>query len=162
MELHVGDSSIWNPQQYVPIYLGEIGKPQTIYWQLGGWCSSSYSSIYMYIHDYRSAEPYTDEQYLRTVAHEMGHVFGIDDGYPDVDDPLFFENLFGVTQRPDAKDIIDDDDVMRYNLDLLNISNVDIGMLICAYLTWKQQAYADYWMHNQSIYIDYINQGGKE
>lgn len=96
----------------------------------------------------------------------MGHVFGIDDGYPDK--PSFVKDLalksIGITHptyRPDAYDlgILDEDDVMRYQFDRLNISNTDIAMMILAYSQDEFQSFADYTGHKKS---EYFSQGGKE
>lgn len=115
----------------------------------------------MYKTDSRNGYVFSDEEYARTMTHEMGHVFGIDDGYKDKDDPNFIENIFGITKRPDASDLglIDEDDVMLYQYNMLNISNADIGMLILAYSNNKFQSYANYTGHQKSKYFE---QEGKQ
>ncbi|MBD5549643.1 MAG: hypothetical protein HDQ96_00465 [Lachnospiraceae bacterium] len=65
------------------------------------------------------------------------------------------------TYRPDAYNlgILDEDDIMRYQYDRLNISNTDIAMLILAYSQNEFQSFADYTGHKKS---EYFSQEGKE
>ena len=81
---------------------------------------------------------------------EMGHVFGIGDGYPD-----------SSVGRPDANKLglIDYEDVMEIHHNKLKISNIDIGMLILAYSSDEYQVFADYAGYKQS---QYFHQEGKK
>lgn len=156
VNVHEGESSFWDSQKYIKIYLEDnFNTPHTNY---GGhpWSCPSDCTIYMYRWDPRNDIPYTDEQYARTMTHEMGHVFGIDDGYEDKS-----KIMNGETKRPDAADLglIDTDDVMRSQFMKLNVSNTDIGMLILAYSNYEFQSYADYTGHTKSQYFE---QEGKE
>ena len=157
VNVHEGDSSFWNSQKYIKIYLEEnFDIPHT---NFGGhpWNCPSDCTIYMYRWDPRNDLPYPEEEYARTITHEMGHVFGIDDGYEDTS---------GKTTRPDAYKlkVIDEYDVMRSQFKMLNVSNTDIGMLILAYSDYEYQSYADY---TRSDYTSrtkskYFEQEGKE
>lgn len=118
------------------------------------WSNSSNKLVYVPKRDPRVEDPYTEGKYVRTFTHEMGHVFGIGDGYAD-------PNAQPGIYRPDASDLglIDADDVMVRQFDRLNISNTDIAMLILAYSQDEFQSFADYTGHKQS---SYFNQEGKE
>lgn len=168
VNVYEGDSSISDSQKYVKLYLetGE-GVPNT------GPADKSYSNssdreLHMYRVDSRKdpqtgliqKNTYSDDEYARTVSHEMGHAFGIGDGYKDKRPLKWYEKIGGVTRRPDASKLglIDDDDIMRYQFDRLNISNTDIGMLILAYQNDEWQSFADYTGHKQS---EYFHQEGK-
>lgn len=110
----------------------------------------------MYNKDPRNPYPYTDEEYVRTITHEMGHVFGIDDGY--IDSNKQYQDLIGVTRRPDAQNLglIEGDDIMRSQFSRWNISSADIAMFILAYANDEFQSYADYTHHKQ---LKYFGQG---
>lgn len=109
----------------------------------------------MYSIDSRGPYVYSDDEFTRTVSHEMGHAFGVGDGYKDKRDLKWYERILGTTRRPDAFDLnlIDEDDVMRYQFDRLNISSTDIGMLILAYSQDEYQSFADYTGFKKSVYF---------
>jgi len=99
-----------------------------------------------------------DDAYEWTVAHEMGHVFGIDDAYSDPTKLNWFEKwwdkLWGITQRPDAVRIVGKNDIMRYQFNGINISRYDIEMLLQAYSSGDFQSYFNYTGHKRSVCID--------
>lgn len=158
VNVHEGDGSLWDSQKYVEIHFESDILPEnkqqpiTRYykWSLpiqAEWSISGRKVIYMYNKHYVDEFPYTDEQYLRTITHEMGHVFGIDDGY-------------SLGPRKIDSGIISENDIMNYQYNKLEISSQDIGMLIVAYTIGTFQAYADYGKRKQSDYIK--NQKEKE
>lgn len=153
VNIHEGESGFWESQKYLSIYLWEKGVPTT-FRGVFDWSNSSTKAIYMFNRDLRNESPYSDLEYERTITHEMGHVFGIDDGYGDEQNIL--EKILGITVRPDAYElgIIDEDDVMHNAFGTLNISSTDIEMLILAYFTDSKQFYTDYSGHKKSSCID--------
>lgn len=156
INIYERNSNLGSSQRYIKIYLeNEAGIPRTRC-KSAKWSVSSSKIIKMYNVDSRTNHRFSMEEYERTITHEMGHVFGIEDGYKGAK-PNFWQNIFGITTRPDAYElgIIDKDDVMRYHYDRLNISNIDIGMLILAYWEGKHQSYADYTGHKQSNYFNH-------
>lgn len=158
VNVHEGDSSIWDSQKYVKIYLKKGNGVSNTSYGLD-WSNTTSKTIKMYRGDSRDDRVYTDDEYTRTVTHEMGHVFGIGDGYGV--DPNWLEDRLGITTRQDAADLglIDRDDVMRKPHNNLNISNTDIGMLILAYSDNEHQSYTDFTGNKQSRYFE---QEGKE
>lgn len=111
--------------------------------------------------DSRTGRTFSDEKYVRVISHEMGHVFGVGDGYKD-DTPLSKEEKEqGVVRRPDAYNsgLIDEDDVMKYEYNRLNISDADIGLLILAYWEDEHQSFTEFTGHKQS---KYFQRGGKQ
>ena len=86
---------------------------------------------------------------------EMGHVFGIGDGYPDTRPLNELEKEQGVIRRPDASELglLDRDDIMVSQFGRLNISNTDIAMLILAYWGDEHQSFTNYTGHKQSKYF---------
>ncbi|MBD5549642.1 MAG: hypothetical protein HDQ96_00460 [Lachnospiraceae bacterium] len=82
VNVHEGDSSIWEPRKYVIINLEEKNGISHTNYEWGVWRNTSGRTIHMYRIDSRKGYVFSDEQY-ETITHEMGHVFGIDDGYKD-------------------------------------------------------------------------------
>ncbi len=156
VNVHEGNAFFWNSQKYVTVDLAvEDGIPRTSH--RGEWSNNSDRTIHMHRVDSRNGITFSDEKYVRTISHEMGHVFGIGDGYADPEaDPNADLGIY----RPDAHSLglIDRDDVMRRQFSRLNISNTDIGMLILAYWENAHQSFSDYTGHKQS---QYFKQGGK-
>ena len=160
VNVHEGNAFFWNSQKYVTVDLAvEDGIPRTSH--RGEWSNNSDRTIHMHRVDSRVDYMFPDEEYVRTISHEMGHVFGIGDGYRDKRPLSDEEKKQGVIRRPDASELglIDDDDVMVSQFSRRNISNTDIGMMILAYWEDAHQSFSDYTGHKQS---QYFKQEGKQ
>lgn len=94
--------------------------------------------------DYNGGKDYTEDEYGRTVAHEFGHILGLDDAY-------------GGGSRPDAKVTIEvpdngwlKGDIMRNNG---YVTPNDIEMVWEAWKTNMWQYFQDYDGHIKSSVI---------
>ena len=160
VSVNVHEKNMFSPllHRYIKINLEEgDGIPRTSH-GVGDWSNTSDRTIFMHRVDSRVNYTFSDEEYVRTISHEMGHVFGIGDGYADPDaDPKAPPGIY----RPDASklNLVDADDVMVSQYNRMNISNTDIGMLILAYWEDAHQSFADYTGHTQS---QYFKQEGKQ
>jgi len=112
----------YDPQNYMNIYL----KDQAGRANRSAWCNATPSNpgqVIMYTHHSQGGK--RDKQdFEQTITHEMGHVFGIDDGYPADD----FE--IKVDRRPRASILKDDDIMVNNHAKNAIISDIDIQMIL--------------------------------
>ena len=160
VSVNVHEKNMFSPilHRYIKISLEEgDGIPRANH-GVGEWSNTSDRTIFMHRVDSRVNYTFSDEEYVRTISHEMGHVFGIGDGYAD---PNAIPNAAPGIYRPDAFELgfIDENDVMRHRLKKLNISNADIGLLILAYWEDAHQSFTEFTGHRQS---KYFQQEGKQ
>lgn len=122
--------------------------PHAVKW--GDWSVDSTSEVNMY-RAYNTNEDYTQFEYGQTLAHEFGHVLGLDDAYGNIDDG-------GI--RPDADDNIEvgiDDEFYTGNMMRENGSAIpnDVEMVWEAFRTNKWQYYKSYNNYTKSKVIRY-------
>ena len=130
-------------QNYLPINLhngsGRAGNTHSVPWN-----RRTPGYIDMFTH-FSSGGERSVLDYRNTITHEMGHVFGMDDGYED--DNFGNDN----TLRPLA-DMLSEDDIMVNNhLEEAFVSNFDIQMLIIAAELGEWQYYMSYSGNIQSL-----------
>jgi hypothetical protein len=101
-------------------------------------------TAFRYVVMYRGYEndQYTLDSYMRTAAHEFGHVLGVDDAY-------------GSGIRPEST-TVNDDDMMAHEYSAVSpLSAWDVAMVMQAYTTNSWQYWESYAGHTQSSIIGY-------
>ena len=85
----------------------------------------------------------TKYEYLKTIAHEFGHILGVDDAYPDPK-----------RNRPAATGVTIDRDIMWDQFqDGAYISDITVAMAIVSQIEDKPQYFVEYNENVQSIAI---------
>lgn len=129
-------------QNYIPINLKDgAGTANTSFFL--SWSKRNPGGITMYT-ETAGGTLRSGEEYSYTIMHEMGHIWGIDDGYPDSN----YKN--DNTLRPLA-DMLEENDIMVSDEKRgAHASNIDVQMAILAASTGEWQYFMPYKNHIQS------------
>lgn len=128
-----------NKQEFLDIELRD-GAGTAVVNRNGTWSIDNTGRITMYSSS-SDGKPRDRKHYTDTIAHEFGHILGIDDGYED--------KKYN-TSRPVA-DMLEIDDMMRNNhMKKTHISDIDIQMMVIAASTNERQYFMTYGGHIQS------------
>jgi predicted Zn-dependent protease with MMP-like domain len=140
VNINEGKKSFWSflpgvsSQNYYKINLNNgVGRANRNYkWYANDAATPYTGSIDMYSYNLNSTAR-SKEDYRQTITHEMGHVFGLDDGYKDIE-----------SNRPEAS-MQPEKSVMRNNHQANAITTkYDIQMILEAARTGEKQYYMDY------------------
>lgn len=144
VKIHEGTNPKWwefwrwgEKQKYVPVNLKNNNKSFTEndIPHVTGTKQPGQGKLNMFTTDGRgTGHKYSKEEYVATMAHEFGHVFGLKDAYGDGGN------------RPDAfkLGVYEEDGIMRYQFNGIFISSKDIEMMILAAKDNEWQYFADY------------------